>query len=110
MSATLVGTVRGLFAVASVNNDGLSAAFSVERGFAGPAVRNGVGDVTLTLQDGLLLSADGGGTAQLTVFGSKPAASSVEQVDANTLRVRTEVAGVPADVSFCIELQDVGPT
>jgi len=110
MPGTLVGTVRGLFAIANVVNNGVAAAYNSSRGFLGPPVRNGLGDVTLTLQDGLLLNSDGGGTAKVTVYGAVPLQSSVEQVDSTHLRVRTNAAGDPTDAGFSIELQDVGPT
>ena len=109
MSATLIGTVRGYFALGNVKA-GILPVLNSARGFSGVSP-NGPGDYTLTLQDGLTLNADGGGIALVQVYGSTPGESAIEQVDATHLRVRTiDNAGAPLDADFGIAIQDVGPS
>jgi hypothetical protein len=109
MSATLVGTIRGLFAIGNVTAQ-VGPVYTAMRGFVSPPLRNGAGDYTLTLQDGLTLNTDGGGTAKVQAYGATPACTSVEQVDATHLRVRTtDAAGAALEANFGIEIQDVGP-
>jgi len=108
MSASLVGTIRGIFACANLNAGGFPS-LTNSRGFSGVAL-NGPGDYTLETQNGLNLLPDGGGLAFVSILGSVPGLSSTEQVDATHLRVRTtDSAGVPLDANFSIYIQDIGP-
>ena len=109
MSATLVGTVRGLFGIGNLNAQ-VNPFLTASRGFVLPPTRNGVGDHTLTLKDGLVLNDDGGGVCLVTPYGSIPVLCSVEQLNPTQLRVRTsEPDGDPIDVNLGILIQDVGP-
>lgn len=108
MPATLVGTVRGLFACANLTAQ-VGPFLTNNRGFVG-AVRNGAGDYTLELQQGLTLQGDNGGIAMLTPYGATPACYSIEQVDATHLRCRTfDAGGLALEANFGIMIQDVGP-
>ncbi len=107
MPGTLVGTVRGLFACASVKaSDGT---LTNNRGFAS-CVHTGTGDHLLTLQQGLTLKDDNGGLCFIQSFGTAGTISTVVQASATTLQVLTTThAGAPADLDFNIMIQDVGP-
>ena len=108
MSATLVGTIRGLFACANLTAQ-VGPLLTNSRGFVG-AARNGAGDYTLETQQGLTLLGDGGGIAQVTPYGATPCCYSVEQVDSTHLRVRTtDAGGLAVEANFGISIQDVGP-
>lgn len=108
MSATLVGTIRGLFACANVTAQ-VGPLLTNSRGFSGVA-RNGAGDYTLTMQDGLTLLGDNGGIAKVQTYGATPGLNSVEQLSPTTLRVRTlDAAGAALEANFGIQIQDVGP-
>jgi len=108
MSATLVGTIRGLFACANLTAQ-VGPLLTNSRGFVG-AARNGVGDYTLETQQGLTLLGDGGGIAQVTPYGAIPCCYSVEQTDSTHLRVRTtDAGGLAVEANFGISIQDLGP-
>jgi hypothetical protein len=106
---SLTGSVLGLAGFCSFNADAAAAAFFVQRGFANPGfVRNGVGDYTLTLQDGVNSQTQG-----VVTCGLQSAASgmiSVEFLTTTTLRVRTFTgANAAADIDFWLSVQEAGP-
>jgi uncharacterized protein (DUF2236 family) len=108
MSATLVGTIRGLFATCNVTAQ-VGPVLTNARGVTA-VVRNGVGDYSLTLQDGINFLGDGGGIPMVQAYGATPALNAVEQVDPTHVRVRTvDAAGVALEANFGFTLQDIGP-
>ena len=81
--------------------------FTLNKGFTG-VVRNGAGDYTLTLQDGLAIATEG--AIAIQPISALFVAASVELVTAATIRVRTfDAAGAALESNFSVMIQDVGP-
>jgi hypothetical protein len=107
MSSSVVNSVRGALFANVKSSDG---SLSSERGFAG-SVKNGNGDYTLEMQQGLNLQGDGGGLALCQAYGKTPALTAVEQVDDTHLRVRlTDNTGAALDTGCSLYIQPVGPS
>jgi len=106
---TLAQNVLGTNAFCSFNADAAAPAFFVQRGFANPGfVRNGLGDYTLTLTDGVQMSTQG--IVQATCQNNASAMIAVEVLTTTTLRVRTLTsAAAAADIDFWLEVKETGP-
>ena len=106
--SSLAENVQGFHALASVLG-GNPATFVRQRGFAAAVLRNGVGDHTFTLTEGLDL-AGGNGVCLSGLNGVVAGQLAVEVVSATQLRVRTlDAAAAPADLSFWLALMPIGP-
>ena len=108
---SLISNVVGLNAFASFNADAAAAAFFVQRGFAS-FVRNGVGDYTFTLSNGVDMTNQG--VVSATPNNNAPAAIAVEVLTTTTFRVRTfSLTTVPAvaaaDIDFWLQVFESGP-
>ena len=107
---SLVENVLGYNAFCSFNADAVTPAFFVQRGFANPGfIRNGAGDYTFTMQDGVNMQTQG---VVLQGLQSNTAGMmAVEVLTTTTLRVRTlNSAGVAADLDFWLTVMEAGPT
>lgn len=101
-------TNYGLHACCTFDADAAAAAFRVNRGFAAAFVRNGAGDYSLALVEGigqnqaaLVASSNGGAAAMIDVIW----------VDATHVRVRTmSNAAMAADIDFSLVIHDMGNT
>ena len=98
--------------IAYVDGDALSPNYRRSRGFSGPIVRNGAGDLTLTLTDPI--DALNGDLGIFTGINHNDYGTlSVEVVDATHLRVRTfglfDSSPIAADLDFWILLGEIGP-
>ncbi len=96
----------GLHAACSFDADAAAAAFRNQRGFTS-FVRNGAGDYTLTMTDGI-----GQAQAAIQATTNAGAASIIDAqwVTATTLRIRTTTSGaVATDLDFSIAVFDLGP-
>lgn len=107
MSASLVGVVRGLFAIANVHSSG---AFLMNRGFS-LVTKTGTGVYVLTLQDSISLIDAATALAGMSKTGA--ASVSIDDDDGSdgaTITVYTfNAAGAAADNDFSIQVQDVAP-
>jgi hypothetical protein len=105
----LSGQIMGIIAACSFNADPATPGYNVQRGFANPGfVRNGAGDYTLTLQDGVNTQTQGVVTGALQ--GNAPGMLAVEFLSTTTVRVRTlNSAGAAADLDFWLSVQEIGP-
>lgn len=104
---TLAPNVLGFTAFCSFNADAAAAAFFVQRGFTS-FVRNGVGDYTLTLTDGV--NSQTQGMVHGTVQNNAAAMIGVEFLTTTTLRVRTLTsAAAAADIDFWLFVMESGP-
>jgi|SRR5271163_706391 len=115
MSATLVGVVRGLFAIGKCSTDDDVTSFDINRGFVG-VTRIGAGEYLLEMQDGVNLSDSATalvqcyGTAAVFTSGLEAVVSQNIGGDLTDLTVWiTTAAGVPIDADFAIQVQDVNP-
>lgn len=121
MSASLVGVVRGLFAIGRVDVDESSVAFfSINRGFES-VTRTGIGVYVLVLQEGLAIvdvtDADAAGVCLVQAYGATSVRANCSQTNtqflANQIQVNlfTDGGEAPAavDVPFAIQVQDVNP-
>jgi hypothetical protein len=112
---SLIENVLGFNAFCSFNADAGAPAFFTQRGFANPGfTRNGAGDYTLTLQDGVNTQTQG--VVLMGVQNNAPALISVEFLTTTTLRVRTLSATTAtppvlaaADVDFWLMVMEAGP-
>ena len=106
---TLAQNVLGFTAFCSFNADAAAAAFFVQRGFANPGfVRNGVGDYTLTLQDGVNTQTQG--MVLQGIQNNAAAMIAVEFLTTTTIRVRTLTsAAAAADIDFWLVVLEAGP-
>lgn len=109
---SLISTVVGLNAFCSFNADGAAPAFLVQRGFAS-FTRNGVGDYTFTLSQGVDLSAQG--LVSVTAQGATVASCAVEILTSTTFRLRTFTlttapAIAAAEVDVWITVSETGPS
>lgn len=99
----------GFNAFCSFNADAAAAAFFVQRGFTSPGfLRNGVGDYTFTLSDGVNMQTQG------VVLGALQNATAgmmaVEVLTTTTFRVRTlNSAAAATDIDFWITVYEAGP-
>lgn len=105
---SLIENVLGFNAFCSFNAD-VAPAFFVQRGFANPGfTRNGAGDYTLILQDGVNMQTQG-----VVLHGMQNATAgmmAVEVLTTTTLRVRTlNSAGVATDIDFWLVILEAGP-
>lgn len=117
MAATLVGVVRGIFAIAIVSIDdvrrGVGAVFELNRGFA--SVDNtATGVYILTLQDSVnvldtatVLVQPITDTAARAVYSQTPTQFANSQIQVNLDDGTDEAAAV--DLPFGIQVQDVNP-
>lgn len=107
MSST-AGQVLGAIAC-SFDADAAAPKFFGQRGFANPGfTRNGVGDYTLVLQDGVNIQTQGVCTHGLQA--NAPGMMAVEFLTTTTLRVRTlNSAAAAADLDFWLAIQEMGP-
>lgn len=112
--SSLAQNTLGFNAFCSFNADAAAAAFFVQRGFTSPGfVRNGVGDYTLTLVNGVDMTNQG--VVQATVQNNAPGIIGVEVLTTTTLRVRTfSATTVPAiaaaDLDFWLQVFETGPS
>lgn len=102
----------GILAAGNFNADAEDPGFLWQRGFASDTafVRNGAGDYTLTLQNGLNDATQG--LAQVTIKGATPGCVAVTFPTTTTIRVKTTdpAQEVPAaDLGFYIEVHEIGP-
>lgn len=106
MGAFAGGHNYGVHAMCSFDADAAAAAFRNQRGFAS-FVRNGAGDYTLTLSDGIIQNQ---ACIQCTTNSGTVAASDAQWVTATTIRVKTATdAGAATDMDFSIQVFDLGP-
>lgn len=111
--SSLSQNVLGFNAFASFNADAAAAAFFVQRGFASPGfVRNGVGDYTFTLSNGVDMTNQG--IVQATIQNNAPGIIGVEVLTTTTFRVRvfsatTVPAIAAADLDFWLQVYETGP-
>lgn len=106
--SSMTENVQGYHALASVTG-GNPATYNRQRGFAAAIVRNGAGDHTLELKEGLDL-AGGNGVCLGGLNADQAGQIGIQVVDATHLRVRTmDAAGVAADLSFWLALMPIGP-
>lgn len=97
----------GLHGIVNFDADAAAAAFRTQRGFSS-FVRNGAGDYTLTLTDGI-----GQSQAVITAStnGGAGAMIDAQWVTATTIRVRTlSSAAMAADIDFSMVVHDAGNT
>ena len=110
---SLSPNVLGATAMCSFNADAAAAAFFVQRGFANPGfLRNGAGDYTLTLQDGV--NSQTQAVVLQGIQNATPGALAVEFLTTTTIRVRTfSLTAVPAiaaaDLDFWLAIFEIGP-
>jgi hypothetical protein len=101
----------GLFAVGQVKS-GVGPTYNLNRGFLG-VVRNGAGDYTLTLQDGLNVGFNAAGVegyAKAYCAAAGIAQCNIIQPSLTTLQVRTfNAAGAATDGDFNVEVSNIGP-
>ena len=107
MPATLCVEVRGFAALANMTAQ-VGPVFTLNRGFVSPPVRNGAGDYTLTLQEGITLNE---AQPEVQPLSALFVSASVELVTPTTLRVRTfDAAGAALESNFAIRVLNVGPS
>jgi hypothetical protein len=106
---SLTGNVLGYAAFCSFNTDAVTPAFFVQRGFANPGfVRNGTGDYTLTLEDGVNMQTQG--VVLMGLQNSTAGMIAVEVLTTTTLRVRTlNSAAAATDIDFWLTVMESGP-
>lgn len=96
---------QGLHAACSFDADAAAAAFRNQRGFSS-LLRNGAGDYTLTMTEGI---AQAQAVIQATTNGGAAAMIDAQWVTATTVRIRTmDNAAMAADVDFCLSIWDTG--
>lgn len=96
---------QGLHAACSFDADAAAAAFRNQRGFSS-LLRNGAGDYTLTMTDGI---AQAQAVIQATTNGGAAAMIDAQWATATTIRVRTmSNAAMAADIDFSIAVFDTG--
>jgi hypothetical protein len=99
----------GLHAVCNFDADAAAPVFRNQRGFTGAAgvTRNGAGDYTLTLSDGIAQAQS------CIVANTNAGAASIidaQWVTATTIRIRTTTSGaVATDLDFSVVIHDMGP-
>lgn len=105
---SLVENVLGFNAFCSFDA-AVGASFNVQRGFANPGfLRNGAGDYTLTLQDGV--NAQTQGVVLQGIQGAVAGCIAVEFLTTTTIRVRTtDNAGAATDLDFWLLVMEAGP-
>lgn len=88
---------------------GVAPTFGFNRGFLAAITRTGLGDYTLTLDQGASLNSEAGVTA--TALSATSAMICVEPLAGNTqLRIRTFTgANAAADINFSLRVTDYGP-
>lgn len=117
MSATLVGAIRGLFAIAVIDLDGGgNAEFLLNRGFAS-VVKTGTGTYVLTLQDSVrlndsavaLVQAYGTGAGFTSGLGCTVHQNSADFA-VNEFTVTIDAKAVLTNpLAFAVQIQDVAP-